>query len=387
VSDASPPRRICVLAPSWSASDADEVAWAQRQAVAALATTAEVHLFLPQGTAHDAPPSVPHVQLHPVPLAVDDRTALRRDLLVAVFSTPSAGTEYEKSGAWPNESLDAILPDTTVATWRSVGPQIAALAPAAVIVLDHRDRGVVGALEGLADVPVVLVPLIDTVATPDRVHYDRLFERVDRTVVFSEAERAALSPRSATRAVSVVELAIEFEPFVHAASPSSTQDAVVVVTGSNGRDRLGRLPIAELVARANPDLDVVIVSGQGVVESKGRHRSLRPPATRDELGQLIASAAVLVDLSPGRLVAQRCLAALSVGVPIIVPSGSRARDYCEKGLGGLWFENPGELLGTVEAIRDVKVGPVLGRQGRRYCETHHHSTDRFDRQFLAACGL
>ncbi len=96
---------------------------------------------------------------------------------------------------------------------------------------------------------------------------------------------------------------------------------------------------------------------------------------------------MVVDLHPGRFVARRCIDAMRLGTPVIVPEQSRATELCQRGHGGLWFANAGQLLWSIEAMLESEVGPVLGEQGRRYCDAHHGSFDRFAEQLAAACGL
>jgi hypothetical protein len=74
-----------------------------------------------------------------------------------------------------------------------------------------------------------------------------------------------------------------------------------------------------------------------------------------------------------------------MGVPTIVPSRSRAREYSEKGNGGLWFCNAGEMLWALDAALDPEIGPALGRQGRAYVAAQHGSSERFAELLALAC--
>lgn len=372
-----------MLAPSWSGGG--EAAWVQHQIVAALATAFDVHLIFP-GSADSGACADPPATLHQLGAGIDDRAILRRDLLVANFSFPSDGTPFGRGPWWPGESIDALLRDETETTWREASSLIGTLRPDHIVVLDHRDRGVLAALARHLHTPVTLIPLVDTVATPDRLHYDLLFDRADNIVVFTETELRMIQPRT-VKPMSWVELPVDISP-VEPRSPDEVNPCVVVISNFDHQDRFGRTPFADLVVRANPNIDVVIVSRDCIMRWRDGQRHLLPPvAAAPELHALMARASVVVDLHPGRLLARRSIESLRLGTPIVVPQHSRAQEWCEKGKGGLWFANAGELLWSIEAMIRPDLGPVMGEQGRIYCDEHHGSFDRFIGQLLPACGL
>jgi hypothetical protein len=376
-----------VLVPSWDGDD--EVTWAQQRVAAALATFSEVHLIYPDSqipVALDLP-SVTHHQLGP---GLDQRAALRRDLLVATFSSPTVGYAFARSdpeiqGA---EAIDSLLP-MNQAQWEQAGELIGSLQPDLIVVCDHRDVGVMKALRAVPDCPVALVPLVDTAATPDRAHYDPLFARADRVIVFSQAEQHQVRSRS-NKPIGRAELPVDIDATLPPRSDGSTADPpyVMVLVAAGERDRLGLRPFADLIGLANPTVDVVIASGRSTVRWRAGHRASSPtPVTDEDVRLLMAGAAVLVDLHPGRLVARRCIEALRLGTPIVVPSGSRAAVLCHDAHGGLTYGNAGELLGAVESLLDPKRAETLAREGRTYADEHHGSPDRFARQLTAALGL
>jgi hypothetical protein len=163
---------------------------------------------------------------------------------------------------------------------------------------------------------------------------------------------------------------------------------IVVHSDIRGTDRLGMRVPAWLIAMAEPERRTLLCEGFTVSEWRhGRWETCFTLDSREAEWQLIARAAALVDLHPGRLFAQRALQALRVGTPILVPARSRAREYCESGQGGLWYANAGELLWAVAALRAEEPGTTLGRQGRQYYNRSHGSFDDFAERLRVACGL
>jgi hypothetical protein len=354
--------------------------------LSALSACNDVHLFS-LGDENDFALDGLPIAFHSTRPRLSERAALRRDLLVANFSKPSAGTEYERADThdWPSESVDQILHRDTVDAWKGVAPLLAELAPDVVVILDHRDRHVLGALSELPDVPVVLIPLVDTIATPDRVQFDELFLRTTSIVAFTEAERGQIAARTDTPIV-VLELPVD-EPLPPAQPTEFASSAhVLVLTDAESDDHLQRHPFAHLVALANPTQRVIVASRRAAVFWQNGRRQPQPElATEDDLFALVASASVVVDLHPGRLYARRTLHIQYMGVPTIVPSRSRAREYSEKGNGGLWFCNAGEMLWALDAALDPEIGPALGRQGRAYVAAQHGSSERFAELLALAC--
>ena len=98
--------------------------------------------------------------------------------------------------------------------------------------------------------------------------------------------------------------------------------------------------------------------------------------TRTDLWRLMAHARLVVDLRPGPLVARECVEALHYGTPVVVPSSSAGRTLAEAG-GGLWFDDPGQLLGCVDVLGDQAVRDELGRRGRAVAAERHGDADGF----------
>jgi hypothetical protein len=386
-----------VLAPSLDGDG--EIAWAQRLVVAGLAAAAEVHLIhlgIDAGALANGRVTTHRVGVgdgRGVGVGRGRREELRRDLLVTEFSAPSDGRGVVGGGGLRerverDERVDALLPRESDAAWRAAGTLMTELEPDVVVVLDHRDRGVTAALEMVRDVPVTLVPLVDSVAVPGRRHYDALFARADRLAVFSEAEQRVVQTRTEAP-VARVELPVDMAAAAGESSNGIGNDRyVVVATNGHAPPGVGPEPFADLITVALPDETVVVVSRGGAVRWHGGRRSeLAARTDGPELLGLMAGASVVVDLHPGRFVARRCINAMRLGTPVIVHEQSRAAELCQRGKGGLWFTNAGQLLWTIQSILEPEVGPVLGEQGRRYCDAHHGSFERFAEQLAVACGL
>jgi hypothetical protein len=123
-------------------------------------------------------------------------------------------------------------------------------------------------------------------------------------------------------------------------------------------------PLAAWLVARFPRRHVVVV--EQAVASVWRSRSLRGRVaidTRTDLWRLVAHAQVVVDLSPGPLVARECVESLRYGIPIVAPAGTAAADLAALG-GGLWYHDVAELLGCVDAFGESDLRDTLGEQGR-----------------------
>lgn len=116
--------------------------------------------------------------------------------------------------------------------------------------------------------------------------------------------------------------------------------------------------MAAWIAARFPRRHVVIVAD--ALAAAWRDRSLRGWIhidTRTDLQRLLAHARVVVDLSPGPLVARECVEAMRFGTPVVVPSGTVAADLAAMG-GGLWYRDVAKLFGCIAAMDD---GPTRTR--------------------------
>jgi hypothetical protein len=377
--------RICALVPSLGGDD--EVTWVQDLVVSALAGSAEVHVLF-VGPVEASAFADHNVTVHPLGPGPDTRAVLRRDLLVANFSVPTVGYEFpRRAQEKPVEVVDLLLPHDTASSWELAAKLLESIDPDLVVVCDHRDTDVMKALESIPGTPVFLIPFADTAAASARVHYDRLFERVDGMIVFSEAEWDIMRARS-NRPIMRVEIPVDLEPLFTPEVAGQDDPFILILVDAGDRDRFGLWPYADLVGLANPTIDVVVVSHDSTVCWRGGHRLVRQPiVTAEDLRHHVVRASVVVDLHPGRLVARRCIEALRLGTPVVVPAGSRARGICEHSEGGLAFRNAGELLSAVETVLDPQRGPGMGERGRAYADEHHGSPARFAEQLFSALGL
>lgn len=136
-------------------------------------------------------------------------------------------------------------------------------------------------------------------------------------------------------------------------------------------------PLAAWVAARFPRRNVVVI--EDAVASAWRARSLRGVVdvnTRMDLWRIIAHARVTVDLAPGRLLARECIESLRYGVPIVVPAGTAGERLAREG-GGLWFEDPAELLGCISAMDDQPLRNHLGDSGRTMADEWYGTAARF----------
>ncbi len=131
-------------------------------------------------------------------------------------------------------------------------------------------------------------------------------------------------------------------------------DYLLVLADGPGDGRPGHPPAtASWIAARFPRRHVVIVAD--AVAAAWRDRSLRGWThvdTRTDLQRLFAHARVVVDLSPGPLVARECVESMRFGTPVVVPSGTVAARLAATG-GGLWYSDIAELIGCIAALDDA----------------------------------
>ena len=81
----------------------------------------------------------------------------------------------------------------------------------------------------------------------------------------------------------------------------------------------------------------------------------------------MAHAAVVVDLTPGTLVARECVEALRFGTPIVVPAGTTGAEHTRGG-GGLCYDGVASLLDAVDRLGVPARRQEVASRGRRLAE-------------------
>ncbi len=225
---------------------------------------------------------------------------------------------------------------------------------------------------------IVLVPAtMDDRTLPFRVH-DEAFQRADRIVVWSEAERAVIAARQADPdrvavldfVVGVNRLAVTTEPH-----DFDRQAYVVVIADWNLVPSVERL---ELLGSRIEELDSRLrLRLVGPRAERFGSMGVRLTTSRLDVWRWSSRALCLFEPRRRLLLAGQALETMLFGVPVIVDAnGGAAREHAEVGDGGLWYRTDDEFLAAVEALLDDDLRRQLGEQGRRYAE-EFTDTDRF----------
>lgn len=390
---------VAILARSWGGSD--EAGWALRQVAGALACVASVHVLTPRGRRPGNHPDGVFL-VHELASAPDPALEARRDVLVAAFeeAEPFSGLadSERRDGIVPIDlrsdasirSIQALVMDELAACWDPASALLERLAPDVVVVADYRQAGAMRAVESLSSAtPVVVVPLGTDLGAMVFPAFSTLFERAGSALVFTETEAGALEGSYRELAAHHVGLPMAANQSVLREPNTYTgeEDYAVVLTGVREASPewpsvLGRLLEARFAGRKL----ALVTSDSFTVMDEGIHK--RPPGTvkGSDFLRLMAWADVTVDLRPGRLFARRCLESLLYGTPVVVPATSRAQEHAKAG-GGLWYEDPSDLLRFVDALLSSELGRQLGIQGKLYAESRYGSTDNFIDNVVAASGL
>jgi hypothetical protein len=134
--------------------------------------------------------------------------------------------------------------------------------------------------------------------------------------------------------------------------------------------------VAWLTARF-PTLDIVVVENAAAAVWRGRAlRGVVPVNTRTDLWRLLAHARMVIDLSPGPVIARECLEALRFAVPIVVPEQSVAGVYATAG-GGFTFSNVASLFSSVDHLLDDTERSLYASQGKAFADAHYGDSAAF----------
>ena len=362
-----------------------EEGWITRQVAGALACAAEVHIITPDGaTSRTSTDGVFTVHRLGAPLGL--QAEMRRDLLVEAISE----TAPDPSDPLP-PGMGELLDRDLIDGWTRASAVLEGLHPDLVLVAGYQNVGALAVVDRFdAGVPLVLLALGsdgDNLAFP---HFEPLFDRAHTVIAVTETERQLIAAHhSGPEKVHHIgaPLAANSSSLSEPNSWVGPTEYILVLTGTNSNEEHEETDLSRLLRLSFPDRPVGIAHHDGFfVWHEGRLNRGWPIERSSDLARLMAWARVTVDLHPGRLFARRCVESLLYGTPIVVGSGTRAREHAQRGRGGLWFDNPAELTWCVDSLLgDVR--DSLSTQGRIYAEDEYGSTDRFIERVNAACGL
>lgn len=353
---------MAVLSARWHS--ADEGTWALRQVAGALAMSADVHVVTPEGSVRQGGFEGPFT-VHRLASATHPARRARRSVLFDALgdTRPVDGDERALAG----------LLDDGQDQWDPAADLLRALHPDLVVVADARETGAsrVSAAH-CPGAPVVLVPLARHGARLGHRALDVVFDTAAVALVFSDAEGELVRRDRPAVAVRHVGLPLAANASVQREPNTFTADLryVLAVTGAPWDAPSWPNTALSLVRPGVEGTPIAIAATDRFVlchEGEERHTSAVERGT--DMLRLMAWAAAVVDVRPGRLYARRTLDALLYGTPVVAPAESRAREHLARG--GLWFDGPGELRWCVELLGDPSVRDRLGAQGRRYAEERY----------------
>ena len=374
---------VAILTAHWGTAGED--GWITRQVAGALAYYGDVHIVTPEGT--EAGSSTDGVfTLHRLASPPAREHELRRDLLVQAFR--ATGTSDDVAGS---EAVRRLLDRGLVDSWDGATDVLDRLRPDRTLIVGHRN---VGALEALdrhrPSAPYALLALADDdgIACP---RFDPLIARAASVLAVTEPERESIVAHHG-RADAVWQVGAPLSANPSARSEPNTwigdSHYILVLTGVGREDESTENELCRLIRMRFPERPVGISHTDAFcVWHQGRLTNGWPIERSSDLARLLAFAAVTVDFRPGDLFARRALESLLYGSPIIVPAGSRAAEHARHGRAGLWFGDPAELVGCIEALLEPSAHSVVVAQGRAYAESEYGSTRQFISRVTASCGL
>jgi hypothetical protein len=375
-----------VLADHWESKT--EAGWITRQVAGALATRGDLHVITPDGivpgSSTDGVFTVHHLAT-PVTAAAE----LRHSLLVEGIVATSG-----PSGPEVTPALAGLLDQGTSEPWNGAVDLLRWLTPDLAVIVGAGNLGALDAVNrSNLELAVALLPLGSDPALLAFPHFEPLFRRAATVLAVTETERMAIVDRYAgTGSVPTVQRL--GAPL--AANPSARTepngwvgdtDSIIVLTGVDRDADDEEAALARLLRLRFPDLTVGVAHRDAFCAWRhGQVTSGWPIERSGDLDRLLAFARVFVDLDPGRLFARRCVTSLLFGTPIVVPAASRAREHAERGRGGLWFNDPSELVWAVEALLEPMNRDPCRAQGLAYAQAEYGSTEGFINRVTAACA-
>lgn len=234
---------------------------------------------------------------------------------------------------------------------------------------------------------VVLVPASRDESTVWLRIHDEIFERSERILVCTEAERAWIAERIGHENAARIEnvrfvvgtnsLGLKTEP------PEYNGKRYMIIVRNWHEpcsiDQFQRWAWS-LQELFGPHF-YVRFAGPGADQLE---YGLARTASRLDIWRWVSRAIALLDPTPLRVVGREVLEAYLYGTPVIVHAGGGAnREHAEQGDGGLWFRTDDELYAAVHALLNDDVRSALGKQGQGYAEENFGDPDTYIKRLTA----
>jgi glycosyltransferase involved in cell wall biosynthesis len=384
--------RIAVLTSSWDEDDWREGCTALRRVVGAMASTAEIDVFVPApapgGDEHDGALRILRFEARVLP-------PLARRAVLENATGPedpcwrTACDCARRLARTLAESLPRAVQRKVAETTGPVSPELVSRLRDGrydVVVFGGFDAAFFEhALEDVVGRSLlVLVPLARDEPRLYFSVYDPLFERAERILVFTEHERRLIVNRlkgHATERIQRVGFPVRINPLAMTTAPYCSPEILHVVLARDWRQPFGLgwiFEFADSLARETPDISLALI-GPGAASLPSAAGIVRQEtSSRLDAWRWMNVAFALLEAEPDRLLGLDVLEAMLCGAPVVVPAhGGAAREHAEAGNGGLWFRSGSELRACLDALRSADLRQTLGRQGRDYVEREHGDVDRF----------
>lgn len=379
---------VALVASCWGAETGEEM-FVTREVAGALAGVAEVHVLAasPRGGVEKADGA-----LRVLPVAAAPPDPLRSRLMLAAFSADASRrlVGWQSASGTPIDSaavpaaVQEQLCHLNGGALDAVMAPLRDLAPSAVVLAGYRQVASRIDLTALtAEFPTVLLPLAGADPQLDLAVYDTAFAGVDRFLTVTAFEHESVSCRRAVGSAARVALARPALRVNHAAASRGTPGLrgtsyVLVLAGAPDGASGAEAGVARYIASRFTRRAVVVVEGDRMLVAKhGERTSERRSPTRVDLWKLMAGAHATVDLGAPLLLGREALESMLLSTPVVVRAGSISSDHAERGNGGLWFTDPRELLGCLEALEDADTRAALSAGASSFAAESYGSTDRF----------
>jgi hypothetical protein len=325
--------------------------------------------------------------IHRMAEPIEPSAEIRRDLLVRGLSR---GGDCD-SGPLPTE-LSLLLNRGLIDPWRRAPEILAKYRPDLALIVGHKNVGAMSALDRYGtDVPIAMLALGSDDQSLAFGHFDQLFNRAKTVLAITETERLTIREHhQGVGDIYRIGAPLAANPSALSEPDGSVGDTdyILVLSGVSSEENCVESGLCRLVRVQFPDTVVGIAHTDSFQAwFNGRVTSHGPIERSSDISRLLAFARITVDLRPGQLFGRQCVESLLFGAPIVVPHQSRAREHAERGRGGLWFTNAGELIWCLEALLEPAAHDALSVQGRSYAQSEYGSTDEFIVRVTTACGL
>jgi hypothetical protein len=386
--------RIAILTSEWSDDDWRERCAALRRVVGALTSVGDVDVLLAAANRvgdaeHDGVVKILRFET-PLVSAGGRRAVLESAIGPEDFCWPTACECVQRlARAWA-----ASLP-LAVQQWvaTTIGPVSSELISHLrdrsydVVVFGGFDAALFdhGLEQAVGSSRVILVPLARDEPRLYFSIYDRLFERAERILVFTERERrliaGRLRRREARERVRVVGFPLRINSLAATTRPYHSPHASYVAIARDWRRPFGLgwlFELADSLARTNPEIVLALIGPGAAALPSSPGLVCQETVSRLDVWRWMNVALAFLDAEPNRMLGLDVLEAMLCGAPVLVSAeGGAAREHVESGNGGLWYRSNAELRACLNALRSVDLRDALGRQGRQYAADEYENVDRF----------